>query len=47
MPSCSSDRLVIPLRPLPPGTYVVRFKVLAADGHITAGALRFSVQAAR
>ena len=43
----SPDRLVIPLRPLPPGTYVVRFKVLAADGHITEGALRFSVQAAR
>ena len=30
----SPDRLVIPLRPLRAGTYVVRFKVLAADGHI-------------
>jgi copper resistance protein C len=37
------DRLVLPLAPLTPGAYVVRYKVLAADGHITEGALRFSV----
>lgn len=37
------DRLVIPLRPLPRGTYVIRYKVLAADGHVTEGALRFIV----
>jgi len=37
------DRLTFPLGPLPPGNYVVRYKVLAADGHITEGALRFSV----
>lgn len=38
------DRLVIPLRPLGPGTYVVRYRVLAADGHLTEGALRFTVR---
>jgi len=37
------DRLVVPLRPLPPGGYVLRYKVLSADGHITEGALRFTV----
>jgi methionine-rich copper-binding protein CopC len=37
------DRLVLPLAPLTPGSYVVRYKVLAADGHITEGVLRFSV----
>jgi methionine-rich copper-binding protein CopC len=37
------DRLEIPLRPLGPGVYVLRFRVLAVDGHITEGALRFTV----
>ena len=41
----SPDRLVIPLRPLGPGTYVVRYRVLAADGHLTEGVLRFTVRA--
>ena len=38
------DRLVVPLRPLPPGGYVLRYKVLSADGHITEGALKFTVK---
>ena len=38
------DRLVVPLRSLPPGTYVVRYKVLSADGHITEGAIKFTVK---
>jgi copper resistance protein C len=37
------DRLVLPLAHLEPGAYVVRYKVLAVDGHITEGILRFSV----
>lgn len=37
------DRLVLPLSPLAPGAYLVRYKVLAVDGHITEGILRFSV----
>ena len=37
------DRIIVPLGSLGPGAYVVRYKVLAADGHITEGALRFSV----
>lgn len=41
------DRMVLPLRQLGPGAYVVRYKVLAADGHITEGALRFTVLEAK
>ncbi len=37
------DRIELPLAPLAPGAYVVRYKVLAVDGHITEGVLRFSV----
>ena len=37
------DRIVIPLLPLAPGVYVLRYRVLAVDGHITEGALRFTV----
>ena len=37
------DRIVLPLGKLRPGAYVIRYKVLAVDGHITEGALRFSV----
>ena len=39
-------RLVVPLSPLAPGVYIVRYRVLAADGHVTEGALRFTIQAA-
>jgi copper resistance protein C len=41
------DRLTIPLGPLGPGVYVLRYRVLAVDGHITEGALRFTVDPAR
>ena len=37
------DRIVLPLGSLRPGAYVIRYKVLAADGHITEGAVRFTV----
>ena len=37
------DRLTIPLQPLGPGVYVLRYRVLAVDGHVTEGALRFTV----
>jgi copper resistance protein C len=41
------DRLTIPLQPLHPGVYVLRYRVLAVDGHITEGLLRFTVGAGR
>ncbi len=37
------DRLIIPLQPLAPGRYILRYRVLAVDGHITEGVLRFTV----
>ena len=37
------DRIVLPIGSLRPGAYVVRYKVLASDGHITEGAQRFTV----
>lgn len=41
--AAAPDRLVVPLGPLPAGVYVLRYKVLSVDGHITEGALRFRV----
>ena len=43
-PASASDRLLVPLQPLPGGTYVLRYRVLATDGHVTEGALRFTVR---
>lgn len=37
------DRLVVSLPSLSPGAYVIRWTVLSADGHVTQGALRFTV----
>jgi methionine-rich copper-binding protein CopC len=41
------DRLTIPLQRLRPGLYVLRYRVLAVDGHVTEGLLRFRVGAGR
>jgi copper resistance protein C len=37
------DRLVIPLPTMGPGEYLLRYKVLSIDGHITIGVLHFSL----
>jgi copper resistance protein C len=37
------DCLVIQLPLLVPGTYLLRYKVLATDGHATLGELRFTI----
>ena len=37
------DTLAYPLPPLPPGSYRARWKVMAADGHVTEGAVAFTV----
>ena len=41
--SATPDRLVIPLPRLAPGIYILRYRVLAVDGHLTEGLLRFTV----
>jgi methionine-rich copper-binding protein CopC len=45
--AATPDRLVIPLPHLGAGVYVLRYRVLAVDGHITEGVLRFTVNVAR
>ena len=41
------DTLIYPLPPdLKPGTYRAKWKVLAADGHVTEGAIAFTVEGA-
>ena len=42
--SAPPDQLEALLPPLAPGAYAVRWRVLAADGHITEGAIRFTVK---
>jgi copper resistance protein C len=41
------DVLAYPLPALAPGAYQAKWKVLAADGHVTEGVLRFTVDGAR
>jgi methionine-rich copper-binding protein CopC len=41
--SSPPDVLVYPLPALTPGAYQARWKVLSADGHVTEGVLRFTV----
>ena len=38
------ERLEVLLPPLEPGDYLLRYSVLAADGHATQGMLRFSIE---
>jgi methionine-rich copper-binding protein CopC len=44
-PDTPADTLAYPLPPLPPGAYQARWKVMAADGHVTEGIVRFTVTA--
>ena len=39
------DTLIYPLPALKPGPYRAKWKVLAADGHVTEGAIVFTVEA--
>jgi hypothetical protein len=39
-----AKRLSVPLNPLPPGTYVVRFRVLSVDGHVVESSFPFTVK---
>lgn len=37
------EQIVMPLPPLKPGVYHVRYRVLATDGHVTEGFVRFTL----
>jgi len=42
-PDPTPNQLVVPVPPLEPSQYLVRWKVLSADGHVTEGAFGFAV----
>jgi methionine-rich copper-binding protein CopC len=42
--AAAPEVLVVPLPRLKPGTYALRFTVLATDGHTTPGVLRFTIK---
>ena len=42
-PDASADTLAYALPPLDPGAYQARWKVMAADGHVTEGIVLFTV----
>ena len=44
-PDSSADTLAYALPPLDPGAYHARWKVMAADGHVTEGVVLFTVTA--
>lgn len=39
----SPDRLIIPLPDLKPGSYRLEYRVMASDGHLTPGLVRFRI----
>ena len=41
------DTLAVDLKTLPPGTYVIEWRVLSIDTHVTSGAMKFTVAAPR
>ncbi len=43
LPTAMAARITIPLPALTPGTYVLRWRVVGEDSHITSGELHFSV----
>ena len=42
-PGGAPNLLVVPVPSLQPARYVLRWKVLSADGHVTEGAIRFTI----
>jgi len=39
------ERVIATVPPLPPGVYHVNYQVLATDGHVTEGSIRFTILA--
>lgn len=42
-PDSPPSRIRVDVPPLPPGAYTVVFKMLARDGHVTEGSIRFTI----
>ena len=43
LPAVTSTQISIPARPLAPGSYELRYRVLSADGHIISGSVHFTI----
>jgi copper resistance protein C len=42
-PTAAQTHMHVPLPSLPPGSYVVRFRALSADGHLMPGEFTFTI----
>jgi methionine-rich copper-binding protein CopC len=47
LPTTVATQISVPLPPLTPGAYMVSWHVLSDDGHVTSGALHFTLAADR
>lgn len=47
LPTAAAQQVSVPLPPLTPGTYSVKWRVVSDDGHVMAGALHFTLAADR
>jgi methionine-rich copper-binding protein CopC len=45
LPAADAAQILVPLPPLTPGTYIVSWYALSDDGHVTSGALHFTLAA--
>lgn len=45
LPTSASRTVRVALPPLAPGSYTITWRVLAADGHVTSGALHLTISA--
>jgi methionine-rich copper-binding protein CopC len=43
LPTTAAQQISVPLPPLTPGTYSVKWRVVSDDGHMMAGALHFTL----
>jgi methionine-rich copper-binding protein CopC len=45
LPTGAAAQISVPLPPLTPGAYIVSWRALSDDGHVTSGALHFTLSA--
>jgi hypothetical protein len=45
LPTGAAAQILVPLPPLTPGAYIVSWHALSDDGHVTSGALHFTLSA--
>jgi methionine-rich copper-binding protein CopC len=45
LPTSAAAQIAVPLPPLTPGAYIISWHALSDDGHVTSGALHFTLSA--